>query len=80
MTIARRRSRLPERAPLLLLQSLQSPFLLGRGQEVAVLLAALEARGFCLGVLAPFGEKLRICDPHHSMTQSRCLLTTRGKA
>ena len=70
MTIARRRSCLPER-PLLLLQS---PFLLGRGQEVAVLLAALEARGFCLGVLAPFGEKLRICDPHHSMTQSRCLL------
>ena len=48
MTIARRRSRLPERAPLLLLQSLQSPFLLGRGQEVAVLLAALQARGFCL--------------------------------
>ena len=48
MTIARRRSRLPERAPLLLLQSLQSPFLLGRGQEVAVLLAAREARGFCL--------------------------------
>jgi hypothetical protein len=34
--------------PLLLLQSLQSPFLLGRGKEVAVLLAALEARGFCL--------------------------------
>jgi hypothetical protein len=48
MTIARRRSRLPERVPLLLLQSLQSPFLLGRGQEVAVLLVALEARGFCL--------------------------------
>jgi hypothetical protein len=41
-------------APLLLLQSLQSPFLLGRGQEVAVLLAALEARGFCLRRLDEF--------------------------
>ena len=32
------------------------------------------------GVLAPLEAKLRICDPYHSMTQSRCLLTTRGKA
>ena len=32
------------------------------------------------GVLAPLEAKLRICDPYHSMAQSRCLLTTRGKA